>query len=72
MKIITEIAKRNWMSCSGDHHRECLDLHGTFNLEHRILNWKSTSISFEKDVYTLKDLIDIRDGMNNVMVLKKD
>ena len=42
VKIITEIATRNPMSCSGDNFRDLLDSQCTLNLEHFILNWKST------------------------------
>ena len=40
VKIITEIAIRNPMSCSGNKHREFLDAQGTLNLEPCPLSWK--------------------------------
>ena len=39
MKIITEIAICNPMSCSGDNYRELLNGQGTLNLEPCLLSW---------------------------------
>ena len=40
VKIITEIAICNPMSCSGDNYRELLDGQGTLILEPCLLSWK--------------------------------
>ena len=60
VKIITEIAICNLMSCSGDNYRELLDGHGTLNLEPCLWSWK---YNLRNDMYTFKELIDIRDGI---------
>ena len=58
MKIITEIAICNPMSCSGDNYRELLDGQGTLNLEPGLLNWKYNLINLRNDMDTFKKLID--------------
>ena len=62
MKIITEIAICNPMSCSGDNYRELLDGQGAFNLEPCLLSWKYNLTNLRNDMYTFKELIYIRDG----------
>ena len=61
VKIITEIAICNPMSCSGDNYRELLE--GTLNLEPRLLSWKYNLTYLRNDMYTFKELIDIWDGI---------
>ena len=63
VKIITEIALCNPMSCSGNNYRELLDGKGTFNLEPCFLSWKYNLTNLRNDMYTFKELIDIRDGI---------
>ena len=63
VKIITEIAICNPMSCSGDNYRELLDRQGTLNLEPCLLSWKYNLTNLRNDMYTFKELIDIRDGI---------
>ena len=63
VKIITEIAICNPMSCSGDNYRELLDGQGTLNLEPYLLSWKYNLTNLRNDMYTFKELIDIRDGI---------
>ena len=63
VKIITVIAICNPMSCSGDNYRELLDGQGTLNLEPCFLSWKYNLTNLSNDMYTFKELIDIRDGI---------
>ena len=63
MKIITEIAICNPMSCSGDNYRELLDGQGTLNLEQCLLSWKYKLYNLKNYLYTFKELIDISDGI---------
>ena len=63
VKIITEIAICNPMSCSGDNYRELLDGQGTLNLEACLLSWNYNLPNLRNDMYTFKELIDIRDGI---------
>ena len=63
VKIITEIAICNPMSCSGDNYRELLDGQGTLILEPCLLSWKYNLTNLRNDMYTFKELIDIRDGI---------
>ena len=63
MKIITEIAICNTMSCSGDNYRELLDGKGTLNLEPCLLSCKCNLTNLRNDMYTFNELIDIRDGI---------
>ena len=63
VKIITEIAICNPMSCSGDNYRELLDGQGTLNLEPCLLSWNYNLTNLRNDMYTFKELIDIRDGI---------
>ena len=56
VKIITEIAICNPMSCSGDNYRELLDGQGT-------LNWDPCLLSWKYNLTNLRKLIDIRDGI---------
>ena len=52
VKIITEIAICNPMSCSGDTYRELLDGQGTLNLEPCLLSWKyNLTNKFKKYLY---------------------
>ena len=52
------------MACSGDNYRELLNGQGTLNLEPYLLSWKYNLTNLRNDMYTLKELIDIRDGIN--------
>ena len=61
VKIITEIAICNPMSCSGDNYRELLDGQGTLNLEPCLLSRKYNLTNLRNDMYTFKELIDTRD-----------
>ena len=63
VKIITEIAICNPMSCSRDNYRELLNGQGTLNLEPCPLSWKYNLTNLRNDMYTFKELIDIRDGI---------
>ena len=63
VKIITEIAICNPMSCLGDNYRELLDRQGTLNLEPCLLSWKYNFTNSRNDMYTFNELIDIRDGI---------
>ena len=49
------------MTCSGDNYRELLDGHATLNLEPCILSWKYNSTNLKNEMYTLNELIVIRD-----------
>ena len=51
------------MSYSGDNYRELLDGQGTLNLEPCLLSWKYNLTNLRNDMYMLKELIDIRDGI---------
>ena len=54
------------MFCSGGIYRELLDGQGTLNLEPCLLSWKynlSNLSNLRNDMYTFKELIDIRDGI---------
>ena len=62
VKIITEIAICNPMSCSGDNYRELLDGQGTLNLEPCLLSWKFNLTNLIKN-YTVYELIDMRDSI---------
>ena len=59
MKIITEIAICNPMTCSGDNYRELLDGQGTLNLEPCLLSWKYNLTNLRNDLHTFKALINI-------------
>ena len=59
VKIITEIAICNPMSCSGDNYRELLDGQGTLNLEPSLLSWKYNLTNLRNDMYTYKELLDM-------------
>ena len=72
MNIITEIAKCNSMSCSVDNYRELQDGQGTLNLESCLLSWKYNLTNFKNEVYTLNELIDIRDGSKECNGFTKD
>ena len=72
VKIITEIAMRYPMSCSGDNYRELLDVQGTLNVEPCFLSWKYNVINLNHDIYTLNELIDIRDGIKECNGSTKD
>ena len=63
VKIITEISICNPMSWSGDNYRKLLDGQGTLNLEPLLLSWKYNLTNLRSDMYTFKELIDIRDGI---------
>ena len=54
VKIITEIAIYNPMSCSGDNYRELLDGQGTLNLEPCLLSWKCNLTNLRNDMYRLR------------------
>ena len=62
VKIITEIAICNPMSCSGDNYRELLDGQGT-NSEPCLLSWKYNLTNLRYDMYAFNELTDIRDGI---------
>ena len=62
VKIITEIAICNPMSCSGDNYRELLDGQGTLNLEPCLLSWKYNLTNLKNDMYTLNGMV-----LKNVM-----
>ena len=53
----------NPMSCSGDNYRELLDGQGILHLEPCLLSWKYNLTNLRNYMYTLKELIDIRDGI---------
>ena len=61
MKIITEIAICDPMSCSVDNYRELLDGQGTLNLEPCLLSWKYNLTNLRNDMYAFNELIAIRD-----------
>ena len=63
MKIITEVAICNPLSCSGDNYRELLDGQCTLNLEPCLLSWKYDLTNLRNDIYTFKELIGKRDGI---------
>ena len=63
VKILTEIAICNPMSCSEDNYRELLDGQGTLNLEPYLLSWKYYLTNLRNDMYTFNELIDIWDGI---------
>ena len=67
VKIITEIAICNPMSCSGDNYRKLLDSQGALNLEPCLLSWKY-NLTIKKYSYTFNELIDIRDGIKECNV----
>ena len=46
-----------------DNYRELLDGQGTLNLEPCLLSWKYNLTNLRNDMYTFKELIDIRDGI---------
>ena len=59
------------MSCSGDNYRELLDGQDTLNLEPCLLSWKYNLTNLRNDMYTFKELIDIRDGIKECNGLTK-
>ena len=69
VKIINEIDICNPMSCSGDTYRELLDGQGILILEPCLLSWKYNLTNLNNYIYMLNELIDMRDGIKNVMIL---
>ena len=63
VKIITGIAICNLMSCSGDSYRALLDGQGTLNVEPCLFSWKYNLTNLRNDIYTVNELINIRDGI---------
>ena len=63
VNIITEITICNPMSCSWDNYRELLNGQGPINLEPCLLSWKYNLTNLRNDMYTLNELINIRDGI---------
>ena len=59
------------MSWSGDNYRELLDGQGTLNLEPCLLGWKYNLTNLNNYIYTLNELIDIRDGIKECNGLTK-
>ena len=61
VKIITEFAICNLMSCSGDNYRELLDGQGTLNLEPCLLSWKYNLTNL-KNIYLYVERINREKG----------
>ena len=57
------------MSCSGENYRELLDGQSTLNLEPCLLSWKYNLNNY---IYTLNELIDKRDCINECNGFTKD
>ena len=71
MKIITEIAILNPMCCSRNNYTELLDGQGTLNFEPCIWSWNFFE-QFKNNIFTLNELIDIRDGIEECNGFTKD
>ena len=61
--LITAVSNQIPLILSLIFFRELLNGQGTLNLEPCILSWKYNLTNFKNDIYTLNELIDIRDGI---------
>ena len=63
VNVISEFAISNPMSSTGRNYRNLLDYYGELNANNSILTWTERREELHHTIFTLHELIEIRDGI---------
>jgi len=72
VNVVTKFAICNPMSSIGSNYRNLLDSHGELNCLNSILKWEEKKEKLHNTILTLRELIEIRDGLQECIGFTHD